>query len=146
MAYTPTTWVTGDKVTATKLNKIEQGIANAGGGGTQIAVIKTDASGFSVASRTFASIAYAVYESGTWKLVSGDDYRTLIFGYDKPNYFYLATISDEVRAYIIEIMADSVVTTGGINSTAETLQWDYGSVATGCHRIEGSGTIQFISD
>lgn len=30
MAYTPTTWATGDTVTATKLNKIEQGIANAG--------------------------------------------------------------------------------------------------------------------
>lgn len=30
MAYTPTTWVTGDTVTATKLNKIENGIANAG--------------------------------------------------------------------------------------------------------------------
>jgi len=33
MAYTPTTWVTGDTVTATKLNKIENGIASAGGGG-----------------------------------------------------------------------------------------------------------------
>ena len=32
MSYTPTTWVTGDTVTATKLNKMEQGIANAGGG------------------------------------------------------------------------------------------------------------------
>lgn len=31
MAYTPTTWTTGDDVTATKLNKIEQGIVNAGG-------------------------------------------------------------------------------------------------------------------
>lgn len=30
MSYTPTTWVTGDTVTATKLNKIENGIANAG--------------------------------------------------------------------------------------------------------------------
>lgn len=30
MAYTPTTWTTGDTITATKLNKIEQGIANAG--------------------------------------------------------------------------------------------------------------------
>lgn len=30
MAYTPTTWVTGDTVTATKMNKIENGIANAG--------------------------------------------------------------------------------------------------------------------
>ena len=33
MAYTPTSWTTGDTITATKLNKIEQGIANAGGGG-----------------------------------------------------------------------------------------------------------------
>lgn len=30
MAYTPTTWVTGDTITTTKLNKIEQGIANSG--------------------------------------------------------------------------------------------------------------------
>lgn len=30
MSYTPTTWVTGDTVNATKLNKIENGIANAG--------------------------------------------------------------------------------------------------------------------
>lgn len=31
--YTPTTWAEGDIVTATKLNNIEQGIVNAGGGG-----------------------------------------------------------------------------------------------------------------
>lgn len=31
-SYTPTTWVTGDIITAVKLNNIEQGIANAGGG------------------------------------------------------------------------------------------------------------------
>ena len=33
MSYTPTTWTTGDTITATKLNKIEQGIADSGGGG-----------------------------------------------------------------------------------------------------------------
>ena len=32
MSYTPTTWTTGDTITATKLNKIENGIASAGGG------------------------------------------------------------------------------------------------------------------
>ena len=32
MSYTPTTWTTGDTITATKLNKMEQGIAGAGGG------------------------------------------------------------------------------------------------------------------
>ena len=31
-SYTPTTWATGDIITAEKLNKIEQGIANAGSG------------------------------------------------------------------------------------------------------------------
>ena len=32
MAYTPTNWTTGDTITATKLNKMEQGIAEGGGG------------------------------------------------------------------------------------------------------------------
>ena len=30
MSYTPTTWTTGDTITATKLNKMEQGIASGG--------------------------------------------------------------------------------------------------------------------
>lgn len=33
MSYTPTTWQTGDTITAALLNKMEQGVANAGGGG-----------------------------------------------------------------------------------------------------------------
>jgi len=32
MSYTPKTWVTGDRTTATDLNHMEQGIANAGDG------------------------------------------------------------------------------------------------------------------
>lgn len=32
MSYTPTNWTTGDTITASALNKIENGIANAGGG------------------------------------------------------------------------------------------------------------------
>ena len=31
MSYEPTVWQTGDTVTAEKLNKLEQGVANAGG-------------------------------------------------------------------------------------------------------------------
>ena len=33
MSYTPTTWTTGDTITASAMNKIENGIASAGGGG-----------------------------------------------------------------------------------------------------------------
>lgn len=32
MSYTPTNWNTGDTITASAMNKIENGIANAGGG------------------------------------------------------------------------------------------------------------------
>ncbi len=39
MAYTPTTWTTGDTITASAMNKIENGIANAGGGGTEVVII-----------------------------------------------------------------------------------------------------------
>jgi len=38
MSYTPTTWATGDTITAQKMNKIEQGIMSAGGGFAVIAV------------------------------------------------------------------------------------------------------------
>lgn len=33
MSYEPTNWQTGDVVTSQKLNKLEQGVADAGGGG-----------------------------------------------------------------------------------------------------------------
>ena len=36
MSYEPTNWQTGDIVTSTKLNKLEQGVANAGGGGVLV--------------------------------------------------------------------------------------------------------------
>lgn len=41
MSYTPTTWVTGDTITATKLNKMENGIASAGGGFSQYTATKS---------------------------------------------------------------------------------------------------------
>ena len=41
MSYTPTTWTTGDTITATALNKIENGIANAGGAALLVHVTET---------------------------------------------------------------------------------------------------------
>lgn len=34
MSYEPTVWATGDVITSTKLNKLENGLAEASGGGT----------------------------------------------------------------------------------------------------------------
>ena len=39
MSYTPTQWSAGDTVTSAKLNKMEQGIANAGGANILVAHI-----------------------------------------------------------------------------------------------------------
>lgn len=38
MSYEPTVWQTGDVVTSQKLNKLEQGVADAGGGGGALIV------------------------------------------------------------------------------------------------------------
>ena len=45
MSYTPTVWANGDTITAQKLNKMENGIADAGGGGGTGAVIVNDVEG-----------------------------------------------------------------------------------------------------
>lgn len=47
MAYTPTTWQTGDTITATAMNKIENGIANAGGGNPVIKMVSTNFGSYS---------------------------------------------------------------------------------------------------
>ena len=68
MAYTPTTWVAGDTVTATKLNKLEQGVANAGSG-YPMAEITT--SGFSSATQIAGPFAYAEpRQGGGYKFVN----------------------------------------------------------------------------
>ena len=55
MSYTPTTWTTGDTITATALNKIEQGIAGAGGGGGGVVVVYCLATGVYGIDGDFAS-------------------------------------------------------------------------------------------
>lgn len=45
MSYTPTVWATGDVVTAEKLNKLEQGVASAGGGSGGGVMIVNDVNG-----------------------------------------------------------------------------------------------------
>ena len=57
MSYTPTVWASGDTVTATKMNKIENGIAGAGGGGLMVTV--TESSGTYTCNKTYSEIAAA---------------------------------------------------------------------------------------
>ena len=61
MSYTPTNWTTGDTITATKLNKMEQGIANAGS--AMVLTITTTLLSKTL-NKTFAEI-YEALHNGT---------------------------------------------------------------------------------
>jgi len=58
MAYTPTTWTTGDTITASALNKIEQGIAGAGGA-TPFVITASDSGGGFTTDKTFNQVKTA---------------------------------------------------------------------------------------
>lgn len=62
MGYTPTTWNTGDTITASALNKMEQGIADGGGGALIVNV--TLINGSQTMDKTYAEI-YNAFKSGT---------------------------------------------------------------------------------
>lgn len=69
MSYTPTNWTTGDTITAASLNKIENGIANAGGGGYDAEVYiyhsanSADDYDITIISGTFADLAAKIADN-----------------------------------------------------------------------------------
>lgn len=80
MSYEPTVWAAGDVVTATKMNKIEQGISesSSSGGSTGLVVNMEEEDGTYVLSERFSTIADCiesggiVYVHGT-KTIEGSD-------------------------------------------------------------------------
>ena len=69
MSYTPTTWATGDTITAAALNKMEQGIASAGGGYDFVITGEWDENQFDWQALTLESGSYsdivAMLQNGT---------------------------------------------------------------------------------
>ena len=107
MSYTPTTWTTGDTITASAMNKIENGIANADGGGVDVQIWYVDsntgfhaegdfASALEKASSGLPLVAY-FYNAGN---VDGD----LVFYYPVA----LGTIYQASSPNIIKLPLDSV--------------------------------------
>lgn len=98
MSYTPTTWTTGDTITATKLNKLENGVANAG----SVLICNTS---FSAQTQTFVldktvqeiydallsgTPAYIKYQYGDFETYTGTLYLAPIVAIT--NYAYTETI------------------------------------------------------
>lgn len=59
MSYSPTTWSTGDTITASAMNKIENGIANAG----SVASVIVNFNGGGLSGSVICCVAYAQYIS-----------------------------------------------------------------------------------
>lgn len=142
MSYTPNTWTTGDTITATKLNKIEQGIANAG----SVVAVRLSAINASSSTKTFGCLVYAYNDNGSW-IIQNDDLEATkpIYGLALPNDNFLIVpipSDDNIRVYILDLYGASIVTTGGVSDVGETIYYSYGSVvASPAYRVTGNGTF-----
>lgn len=70
MAYEPTEWKSGDVVTSAKLNKLEQGVANAGGG---LVVNATEIEGVLTLDKTYNEIKAVIQQGGMVFLKTSDN-------------------------------------------------------------------------
>lgn len=80
MSYTPTSWSTGDTITATAMNKIENGIANAGGSSWDAVIRLThaDSSGPDNTSNVTPSIVSGTYADLSAKIGNNGFPRILV--------------------------------------------------------------------
>lgn len=148
MSYTPTTWTTGDTITAQKMNKLEQGVANAGGA----ACIRLSATDFNSTSRLFGFLVYAYLDNGSWIVeCDADEYWEPIYGYNEPARRLVCKPlpSDEnVGLFLVDEVDNIQTITGNISTTPTTLYFSYGSVVQGnntAYRITGDGSYTFIA-
>ena len=145
MAYTPTTWSTGDTITASALNKMENGIANAVGA----ASIRISASGFGGSTKEFGKIVYAYRDNNAWVIQNDDNGEwKQIIGFEVPNDRLVVMplpSDDNVGLFFIDTILDERIITGDISTTTTTLHLSSGSVVLGnAYRVTGNGSFTFI--
>ena len=78
MAYTPTTWSSGDTITATKLNKIEQGIVGVGGI-LVVTVTINSTTGFASLNKTWQEIHDALIAGENVNIVFSNENTVAIY-------------------------------------------------------------------
>ncbi len=148
MAYTPTTWTTGDTITASAMNKIENGIAGAGNN----VIVQFSATGYSTVSTCYGYIVYGIYDAQNSRWVldrDNDTYWNTILGFanEAPKIIppFLTIIpSDNVGLFFIaDSRVASVSVTGDIASES-SLYYSWGSPVVNAYRITGDGSISVV--
>ena len=147
MSYTPTTWTTGDTITATKMNKIEQGIAGIGGN----PLITFNFDGFASSSYIFNfAIGELDEEDDVYiakKIIGIDDVSTLeeiyIFAPDGEYIYPLQSPvpkADGLALLFIQPSTNYFATTVSGNISQTTVTVNYGTVSD-AYIVTGDCTI-----
>lgn len=144
MSYTPTTWTTGDTITASAMNKIENGIAGAGNN----VVVQFSVTGFGTVTNLYGYIVYGIYDAQNSRWVLEQDnsnYWTGIYGFanDAPTFLppYLTVIPNDNIGLFFILDADASITTAGNITSESALYYNYGSLVPDAYRITGDGSI-----
>ncbi len=155
MSYTPHEWQNDELITAAKMNNIEEGIAEGGGGGS--AIVSLSAEAYSSASRVFGWFTYAVYNDSLnrWEFFSGnwtDNIQSImIFGYDVPDVLKTAPIAipavnDMCLVYVPSAQSSpcAIEVTGDIDSTSTAIYaaGGAGGSASLGYIVRGNGSIK----
>ena len=111
MSYEPKTWECGDTITAEALNHLEQGVANAGGGGTEPLILTYDYEAHHLGA-TFGEIKDAVLAgtpvffkyspSETYDIYSLDVFSNFNISGDN-EYGYSADVTFTQNAFMTEL-------------------------------------------
>lgn len=123
MSYTPTTWTTGDTITATKMNKLEQGVANAGFWDAVIRLTHANNSNDDAPANLTPSIIEGSFSDLSAKISNGE-YPTILVQYYHPWGIRFAV----PMAYITYYSNESVVLTIAGYSPMTTTYAVYGSL------------------
>jgi len=144
MSYTPTTWTTGDTITASAMNKIEQGIANAG---KDICGLFVLPEGFNSFSHILGSVGCFKQINNKWKSISWED---IYWVGNAPASYTLITPPESSgikvfwAVYAPDLDDVDVYFSGNINSTPITVYDDNDSTYNG-YEITGIGYVTAVA-
>lgn len=115
MAYIPTTWNTGDTITAAAMNKIENGIANAGG----VATVKIVWGSNGESSISFTGATNGIASGRPYYSLIGGGFEHISYGYHPINYLTVPILTDGNQAVVF--FNDYFNTNYDITSVGKTL-------------------------
>lgn len=131
MSYTPTTWTTGDTITATAMNKIENGIANPG----RVAIVCVDTTDGTLSGTQYFFVAYARHINNVYSIESFMSEFYTIAPYQGICYVTvpLTDAEDDFKPYILWEWGDDNIhlytITGNISTTKISANKRYSAIS-----------------